>query len=171
MDPSTMATADSAAATVTPIATITTAIATATAITTTNPSSDRPPLHAPLLTAILSPVALAEKTKGRPSSSSSSSSSLSSSWVDHEDGGGGKRASTIITIPPAGDEGAATHVTHVTTPVKGKSNSKYFLHPASSVVAADNDDGREQQFDEVLVQLNNIHKTYLLGIEGVPALR
>jgi len=38
-------------------------------------------------------------------------------------------------------------------------------------------DNREQEEesineeDEVLVELDNIHKTYLLGIEGVPALR
>lgn len=35
----------------------------------------------------------------------------------------------------------------------------------------EDDTGRRPWDEDVLVELRNIHKTYLLGIEGVPALR
>ena len=51
--------------------------------------------------------------------------------------------------------------------------SSYDLHKLSQseMDGSDSDTDLEDEEDDVIVELCNIHKTYLLGIEGVPALR
>lgn len=43
-------------------------------------------------------------------------------------------------------------------------------HPDSATSSSPKPES-ERPDDKVVLKLNNVHKTYLLGVEGVPALR
>ena len=67
-----------------------------------------------------------------------------------------------VTAPPAADVATPP-------PVEVAPTSQ----PAGNAAGAENEDedSDDDHDREVLVELDNVHKTYLLGVEGVPALR
>ena len=84
-------------------------------------------------------------------------------------------ASLSAAASPSAAAAAASSSSSSSSPAAAEHDAAHSAKAAEAAArngASDNEDEDDDDEDaEVLVELDNVHKTYLLGVEGVPALR